>query len=245
VIMNGKVLAACAALLACSAFAAKPGTCNDIPVQWTVDTGQGLSGDGLPYVDGNDRIAAVLLICGSKDVTLNLNNSSRRVQYSWPAQPLVQNSNTPPWASGAAIFWSKAFLNVRKVLGNIALTNNQLPSSDYVLTTTLGGTFTGPDGGQYNHRWVNTTAPLAGTLEHVGPGQDASWLNTPYMTSKVRVEYTAATRTWVVTPDETEFFSGPSGTAANVMTLIFSKGRTSYNAGQFSGLKFRFVITVK
>jgi len=147
------------------------------------------------------------------------------------------------------VFTSKPFLNVRSILGD-ALDqrgpNNSLPAADYTLTTHFGGSFNGPDGKAYHFRWANTSGQLADTSEHVLPrcGSDpvacSAWVNTPWMTAKVKVAYTASTKTWVVTPvlDEPGIPGGHQGAA----TLYFVKKNTNVNAGQFELFKFRFVI---
>lgn len=224
--------------------AGKPGpSCSEIPVRWTMEysSDYNLYGDGNPY-------EGTLLICGSGDVTMNLTRTSRYVNNAF--SPLAAtNSSSPAWAMNASTFTSQPFLNVRSILGYAVDQrgpNNSVPTQDYTLTTHFGGFFDGPDGKEYHYRWANTSAALAGTTEHVlprcssDPVACAAWTNTPWMTAKVMVAYTAGTKTWVVTPvlDEPDIPGGHQGAA----TLYFVKKNTNVNAGQFESFKFRFVI---
>ncbi len=61
--------------------------------------------------------------------------------------------------------------------------------------------------------------------------------------SKGALVYTAADKSWVVTPDETEQFNGPAGDGSmGIATLYFVKKNTNVNASQFEGFRFKFVI---
>lgn len=168
--------------LAPLAIAAKPGSCTDLALQWTIEAGDNtIQGIGGEYVDGTDGVTAILYKCGTRDATVALRRSTGRHDGCFlPGRPL----------------------------------------------------------------WLRIPIPLPG-IPHYPETSNTDVVNTPYMTSKVRVEYTAVTKTWVVTPDNTEVMNGPRGSATSVMSLLYLKRNTLYNAGQFAGIKFRFIIRVK
>jgi len=205
-----------------------PPSCTDLPVAITLDQtpGPGIYSDGNDlYEDGVDNVRAQILICGTGDATLNTNVSSRMFWFDL-TDNLATNNETPGWASANATFPSSGGLNVRSLVNSICPYDpSEPPAASCTFTTTMGVSFTGPDRKDYGVRMVavDETDP-----NHIGPRQDASWVNDPQMTSKVTVTYFPAAdpggERWEVQSE-----------AGHVGTLIKqAKRNTQVNAGQFS-----------
>lgn len=232
--------------------AANGGTCNlDIAVRWDLkttyidnNTPNTITGDGTPYVDGQDGVnRAVINVCsGTGDATLLLSRK-RTISGSF-AKILATNNNTPNWAAGGQTLTGQWFLNIRNVL-YVPANNDR--ANEYEFTTR--GLFSTPV--------VNYSLILSNPASQADPKVSVG-ANSPYPDSLVVVHHCPANstvstglcmgiihETWLVWPDLNPTETGTSQTGlpeTQVASVVVAKGSSTLSAGEFS-MPFYFVIS--
>ncbi|HKD06091.1 MAG TPA: hypothetical protein VKB79_09335 [Bryobacteraceae bacterium] len=231
------------------AASAQKGKCPpDQPIEWIINptyvdgtTPNRILGDGVPYINGQSGVAAVIQVCsGTNDATLQI-SSPRTLSLSF-YNLLYPTPQTPSWALSGSMETDTTFLNVRNLLFVPAGKDR---SMEYTFTTWFGtgGTPTG-----FKMRGPAPQAPQGGA----GGG------NSPYPESLIVVHHCPAgantstcpnpvQETWFAYPDPNPTASGASQTTGLPITqvgtlFVSSKGQT-VNAGEFS-MPFLFTISL-
>lgn len=236
------------------AQSATAGNCVNPSIQWIINsmyvdgtTPSAIQGDGLPYVDGQPGVAAVVNVCsGSYDATLNLGRG-RSVSFNF-SKMLASNQYTPSWALGGSTESGTGFFNVRNIWFVPSGSNRNL---EYTFTTRLGSTT--PAAGSPNLTMTNPSPDAPSSVPNL-----LAIANVPYPNSLVIVHHCPANvntltcpniahETWFVYPDPNPTASGTSSRGlpiTQVGTLVTtSHNGTQTNAGQFS-MPFSFVISL-
>lgn len=127
--------------LAAQGAPAQKNGCVNPSIQWTINpmyvdgvTPNAIQSDGLPYIDGQPGVTAVIYVCsGSNDATLLLGRG-RTLSFSF-ARLLASNQYTPSWALSGSTASGTGFLNVRDVLFVPSGTDR---NQEYTFTTWFG-----------------------------------------------------------------------------------------------------------
>jgi len=227
------------------------GNCNSInpPIEWTINqsyvdgTYNGIQGDGLPYVNGQSGVTAVINVCsGSGDATLQLSGKTRSIKSSFQKM-LVTNKYTPSFAlSRSAV--NVDFMNVRNIYFVPQGTDR---TQEYTFTTRFGSTLS--DG---------TNAPILAPTVDAPPatGPNINMANAPYPNSPVIVHHCPANtntstcpnivhETWFAYPDQSPTAPGLANgwPITQVGALLVSSKNTTANGGEFS-MPFYFMISL-
>jgi hypothetical protein len=233
------------------------GTCNlDVPLQWTLSpsyldgTAAAITGDGLPYVNGQSGVSGTIKVCdGTNDAVLS--NSSRTISFSF-AKMLASSSNTPSWASSGGRVTGTGLLNIRNIT---FLPPGHTPAytreDEYTFTTRMGSNL--PVKGFWNFRIFDPTTDAASDDSPAVSTNNTPYLNSPVIAHHCPAHSTATAgpcvgvthETWFVYPDTAVTQSGPSQTGlplTQVGALVNTQKATVLNAGEFS-MPFYFVIS--
>ena len=239
-----------AALLLCAAglaplYGGKPGGCQDIATQWTLNdhypdgvTLNAIHDDALgAYKNGQSGVIATIKICeGTNDAVL-MTGSSRQLTFTFASHLLASTSDTPSWAYQIVI-GSGGVLNIRNI------TYAYDSAHEYSFTTWMGSSL--PVRGTWNFRmWHPTTDAVVG--DPTNPPVAAA--NTPDIDTPVNAYHCPASAS---NPNPSPMCAGvtletwfvwPLGAGPWVGGLMNTQKSAPINGGQFS-MPFYFVISV-
>jgi hypothetical protein len=229
-------------------YGGKPGGCQDIPIQWTLNanyvdgtTLNAIRGDNAgSYINGKSGVSALIKTCdvnGTNNAVL-ITGSSRQLTFDFAAHVLASNANTPSWAFGI-VTGSGGVLNVANITFVPA---GKSSSQEYAFTTWMGSNV--PVKGTWNFRmWYPTTDAMMG--DPTNPNVIAA--NSPNTDTPVNAYHCPANN-----PSPSPMCTGvaletwfvwPLGSSPWVGGLANTARSAPVNAGQFS-MPFYFVISV-
>lgn len=231
-----------------TASGAKPPSCTDVPISWTFVPTTNPAAPAAILNDDPDRVYqngvdgvfnTVIHICsGTGDATLGLQRSLRKLRMKFPAPiPSSVIQSAPPFGEGAE-FTTKAFVNVRNILGSGLL----VPGSPATFYTKVTSQFSVGKGGGYRLAFYpdNTTCPVLNSCAPVANYYDPI-VNLPVQTAWVQVIYTPAANgspdSWIVNGE----LIGTDSVYQRA-TLLSADSPLADHFGQYS-MPFRILIT--
>jgi len=237
----------CAAGLA-PLYGGKPGGCQDIPIQWTLNdtyvdgaTVNAIRGDAMgPYKNAQSGVSALIKVCdvnGANNAVL-MTGTSRQLTFTFASHLLTSTPDTPSWAY-RIVTGSGGVLNIANIT---FVPQGAGRSLEYSFTTWMGSNV--PVQGTWNFRmWHSPTDAMVG--DPTNPNVAAA--NTPEIDTPVNAYHCPANN---LSPSpmctgvtlET-WFVWPQGTSPWVGGLMNTQKSAPVNGGQFS-MPFYFVISV-
>jgi hypothetical protein len=238
-----------------TAFGARP-QCTDLPISLTflptTVAPAAISNDNpmTAYQNGVSGVSAVIhynMACdGTRDATLNLNNSKRTLVMQFPNA--VPGSTTiqagPASFAGGAAFATQAFFNVHNILGYGLLT----PGVAAVFYTKVTSTFPAPDRKTYRLALYPDNFTCPGVCSPVPDGTSTT-LNQPVETEWAKVTYTPrdTTQPWSLTNADSWVVDGELTSATDTVVeratlLLEGRSNSFIHYGQYS-MPFKILVT--